>query len=281
MTALHKNFLGPNNLYRKHEYGNAEEGKTGFFEEHGRVKAMKFRGHKSEGFWIPLNSIDGVKGGDGFCKFPSLELKVGDEFDTIDGLEICKKYVPKSLGRAKSERGPRGKTPKVEDQLIEGQFRFHYDTEQLRRNSFKIKPNNIVSISDKWHGTSVIVANLLSKVNHSWLQRLIARLFKIKLRETEYAPTAASRRVIKSVGGEAKSGAQHYYSSDIWSQVAEEVQEKIPKGYTVYGEIVGWTKDGAPIQKGYHYGCPPGEHRLMGSQASSATRPSSLVTVTR
>ena len=60
-----------------------------------------------------------------------------------------------------------------------------------------------------------------------------------------------------------------YYASeenpsyDIWSQVQDEVKDRIPKGYTVYGEIVGWTAGGKMIQKGYHYGCSQGEHRLL------------------
>lgn len=257
-TSISKAFLGPNNLYRKAEYGNLQPDKTGFFEEHGRVKAVKFRGHKSAGFWIPLDSIGVVA-----IDYDST-LVPGVEFDTINGIEICKKYVPKFKREPGSgNKKHQAKKAKVEDALVDGQFRFHYDTEQLRRNSFKIKPDTIVSISDKWHGTSVIVGNLLAKVEHNRFQKWVAKLFGIQLKEQDYANTAASRRVIKSVEGEAKADAQHYYSSDIWSTVAEEIKDRIPKGYTVYGEIVGWTKDGGAIQKGYHYGCPEGTHKLL------------------
>ena len=56
-SQIDEEFLGANNLFRKAEYGNVEPEKKGFFEQHGRVKAAKFRGHKSEGFWIPLASL--------------------------------------------------------------------------------------------------------------------------------------------------------------------------------------------------------------------------------
>lgn len=259
-TSLSPAFLGTNNLFRKPEWGNADPEQKGFFEEHGRVKAVKFRGHASAGFWIPLHSINGLQP---ITRVIDTDFEVGMEFNSINGVEVCKKYVPKY----KKEPGVPGakhqaRNAKVEDALVDGQFRFHFDTAQLRRNSFKIQPDTIISVSDKWHGTSVICGNLLAKVEHSWFERLVAR-FGVRLQEFAYAGTAASRRVIKSVDQEAKPGSVHFYKSDIWSTVQEEIKDRIPKGYTVYGEIVGWTKEGGAIQKGYHYGCPQGEHRLL------------------
>ena len=52
-------------------------------------------------------------------------------------------------------------------------------------------------------------------------------------------------------------------NGDVWGEVAAEVQDRIPKGFTIYGEIVGYTKDGSAIQKGYHYGCRPSTHRFL------------------
>lgn len=42
----------------------------------------------------------------------------------------------------------------------------------------------------------------------------------------------------------------------------DELKDFIPKGYTLYGEIVGYTETGTSIQKGYDYGCSHGEHKL-------------------
>jgi hypothetical protein len=198
-TALSKEFLGGNNLYRKAEYGNRNGAPGGFFEEHGRVKCMKFRGHKSEGFWIPLDAI-GVIAVD-YDK----DLQVGAEFNSVNGIEICRKYVPKNTkvpGAPGSKN--QAKQAKVEDALVDGQFRFHYDTAQLRRNAHAIEPDTILSISDKWHGTSVICANVLAKVQHTFFEKACG-WFGVRLQEHTYAGTAASRRVIKAVGDKAKS----------------------------------------------------------------------------
>jgi len=252
-TSLSKEFLGANNLFRKTEFGNVDASKKGFFEEHGRVKAVAFRGHRSEGFFIPLDSLSPLG-------FKPEDFNLGDEFNSIDGKEICKKYIPR--GYRSHVKGPRvkGKEPKLEDQIVPGTFLFHYDTEQLRRHLDEIKPETLLSISLKFHGTSLVVGNLPTLRNLKWYERLAQRL-GIKIQKTEYGLVVSSRRVIKSVGGESKTTAG-FYSEDIWSIVGEEIKDRIPKGYTIYGEIVGYTPAGSPIQKGYAYGCPQGEHKL-------------------
>jgi hypothetical protein len=253
-TQLTRDFLANNNLFRKPEWGNIDPEKKGFFEEHGRVKAVKFRGHKSEGFWIPLESL-------AYLDVPLSEFKTGAEFDVIGDRVICRKYVPHPRSRVGS--GPKAaRMPKMEDRIVEGQFRFHPDTENLRRNIHKITPDMWISISDKWHGTSAVFANVLVKRELNWLERL-AKRFGIRVQEQEYGFTWSSRRVLKGVNGESKPTAVHFYGEDIWGVVAKEIQDRVPKGYTVYGEIVGYTSDGAAIQKGYHYGCQPGTHRLL------------------
>src|SRR5690242_12964449 len=81
-TRLSPGFLGYNNLYRKPEFGNVDPEKKGFFEQHGRVRTVKFRGHKSEGFFIPLASL-------GYVETSYMDLHpdfggvLGTEFDTI------------------------------------------------------------------------------------------------------------------------------------------------------------------------------------------------------
>jgi hypothetical protein len=85
----------------------------------------------------------------------------------------------------------------------------------------------------------------------------------IQVSDVDYGYVWSSRRVVKGVNGEAKDNAVHYYSSDIWGTVAKEVEFAVPKGFTLYGEIVGYTEDGSAIQKGYHYGCQPKTHRFL------------------
>ena len=37
--------------------------------------------------------------------------------------------------------------------------------------------------------------------------------------------------------------------------MADKIGPKLKNGYTVYGEVVGFTPTGSPIQRGYDYGC--------------------------
>lgn len=87
---------------------------------------------------------------------------------------------------------------------------------------------------------------------------------KIKISLTEYDTVAGSRRSIKDPHNPAQ---KHYYGEsgggDIWTDYLEAIAQAIPKGYIVYGEIIGWTKDGAPIQKGHTYDMEQGEHALF------------------
>lgn len=249
---ISKEFLSVNSLYRKPEWGSVDPTKTGFFEEKGRVKAVKFRGHKSEGFWVPINYLDYLN---------SETFSEGDIFEQVDGHEICKKYIPTAQYAKADSSQTKGKQPKLEDSIVDGQFRFHFDTENFRRNSWKVKPQDWISITDKWHGTSVVIAKLLVKKELNWIERLLRKV-KVDIVETTYGMAYSSRRVIKEVNGQSKFN-QHFYKTDIWGCVAYEVADLIPAGFTLYGEIVGYTVDGAPIQKGYTYGCSPGGHKLV------------------
>lgn len=256
-TKLSDEFLGANNLFRKPEWGNLDQEAKGFFEQHGRVKTVKFRGNKSEGFWIPAASLSYTG------KNTLTSLRVGDTFDHIGEHEICRKYVPKFNPAKTSSTQIKGRQPKLEDGIVDGQFRFHFDTENLRRNAHKILPTDFISISDKWHGTSVVVGKLLVKRNLRWYERIL-RKAGVAIQESTYGLTYSSRRVIKAVNGIEKNGeVNHFYSEDIWGVVAKEVEDKIPNGFTLYGEIVGYATDGSAIQKGYSYGCVVGQHKLV------------------
>lgn len=272
-TALSAEFLAANSLFNakastviKAGLLNADPAKSGFFEPHGRVKCVKFRGHRSEGFFISLASLD-------FIGDFSDALSDGDTFDKLGSFEICRKHVTKRrqglgfVGQAK--------TPKAQDRIVEGQFRFHYDTEKLAKNLHWLSPDSIISVSDKFHGTSVVIANLLATRRLSWLERLAGWL-GAKIQATEYQIVVSSRKVVKSVGGEVKAGLS-YYDSDVWSHWAKQIQDKISQGYTVYGEIVGYTPTGSPIQQGYSYGCVP----LEKIDVTNLHKPSSRLLVYR
>jgi hypothetical protein len=300
-SALSKAFLGGNNLFRKPEWGNVDPEAKGFFEEHGRVKALRFRGHACEGFFIPVDSLTALG-------FKAEDFKVGDEFQIIDGVEVCRKYAKptkEAQGPTTGKKARRAAKKALKTDVLEGQLAFHYDTAQLRRNVHKITPDMILSISHKFHGTSAIYGNLLLDVpmptlaqaavmdrmntkvtklteyhaqnkKGSWLKKQLAKLadrradraqarleqvMTMVRKEIQYGHVITSRTVVKQAG-EKVSQEGGFYSENIWTIVGEEIKALIPKGFTIYGEIVGFLPGGAHIQKGYDYGCLPGHHKF-------------------
>jgi len=248
---LSPEFMGANNLFRHAEWGNVDPLKSGFFEQHGRVKAVKFRGNKSEGFFINLSCLDYIS------KSAYTYVEVGDTVDKFGTHEICSKYI---VGKSGNGTGlPNTKAAELKDSFVDGQFKFHFDTDNLRKNIHKIQPIDVISISDKWHGTSAIYGKLL--VNHQF--GFFSKLLKkagIRLEESTYKFAYSSRKVVKCVGEK--------FGDDVWGVVAKEIEDKIPASYTVYGEIVGYKPDGSAIQaasggRAYHYGCAEREHKFV------------------
>jgi hypothetical protein len=82
--------------------------------------------------------------------------------------------------------------------------------------------------------------------------------FGFKVQDTEYDYFACSRRVIKDT---QRDGLNHFYNKDVWNQQLEKLVGIIPKGWVIYGEIVGWVGE-SPIQKGYTYGIDNGAFEL-------------------
>ena len=54
---LSHEFCHANNLYRKPELNKSPEDKPGMFDENRRVRAQKFRGEISDGFWVPISNF--------------------------------------------------------------------------------------------------------------------------------------------------------------------------------------------------------------------------------
>jgi RNA ligase len=258
-TALSAEFLAANNLYREATL-NADPTKRGFFEENGRVKAVRFRGHKSEGFWIPLEALSYItSGGDE----QGVDLALMTSFDRIGKHEICRKYFSRrNPGKLSSNQTAK---EKLVDTIVRGQFAFHPDTPKLARHIEEIRPSDYIVITDKWHGTSAVFGRLLVKKKLNIFLRALAAV-GVPVQTTQYEDVWSSRKVVKGVGA-PKDNVNHYYASDVWGDVFERVRPAIPDGYTLYGEIVGYTKDGKPIQawgdKVWAYGCAPGVNQFF------------------
>lgn len=249
--VLSEKFLSWNNLYRKSEM-NVEKFKSGFFDESGRVKAVKFKGIVSSGFLIPVKSLLII------CSYT--DLKVWDVFHNINWEKVCKKYrSPQSIAKDKQLARQGIKQPKY-DRVIPTQFRLHVSTPQFLRFIDDFREGDRVVITEKLHWTSAVFSNILTKRPITKMERL-AKFFWITINETEYFPLYSSRTVIKNKDVNPNQDWGFYWE-DLWGTYAKLLEGKIEKGITLYGEIVGYTSSGKYIQSGYHYGCKEGESKF-------------------
>lgn len=253
-TKLSADYCYKNNLYDKAEE-NYDKEKRGFISsKQKRVKAIKLRGVISDGMLMPLSSL-----------LPFLEqgsinsLKVGDEFTDINGNSLCEKYIV-PVKNSGGENNKKGKQSVKISRLVDNQFYLHNDTDNLRKNIHKINPNDIIGIHYKKHGTSIVIGNVQVKRELSWLEKL-AKKFNVKVDEVKYDIVYSSRKVIKNGYLNPTSG-EGFYGEDIWGVVAKEVGHLIPKNWTLYGEVLGYTESGSAIQGKYDYGCKVGEHKF-------------------
>lgn len=245
-SQLGEEFCLANDLIRRKDENGKAAG--GMFDQNRRVRCQKFKGHQSVGFWIPVESLHYLTTDHG--KYPN----VGHEFDEFYGQMICQKYIPKYNKNNHTGLGVnKGRKPR-ESKIVDGQFHFHFDTSQLARNIHKVHPNDLISLTWKFHGTSAIASYVLCKPKLSWLRKLLIKWWISDERPNVYDYLYASRRVIKNGFQEAKN--EHYYDHNLWSELGKKHFEgKLHKGESVYYEIVGYTKTGSFIQGPFDYGC--------------------------
>lgn len=250
-TKLSADFLKYNNLYRKPEL-NTDNTKKGYFEENGRIRAVKLRGNTSMGLFMPISCVEYVADVN--------ELNIGDTFDEINDVSICEKYIPKNQ-YSKGERNKNmGKVKRVSI-LVDKQFRLHYDTSHFGKNIHLFNLETLVSITRKLHGTSVVISKVLINKNISVWQKFL-KLLGADINTTEYGNVYASRKVVKNEFAMKDKTNAHFYKEDIWKLANDEIKDFLSDGMTVYGEIVGYLPSGGGIQGKYDYDCNPGEHKL-------------------
>lgn len=241
-SQLSEEYASKNNLYR-HAAKNDDAGKQGYLEDNSRVKAMKFRNHRSDCLFMPLESLQytGIFWGD---------LQEGDTFDTLNGHEICRKYeVKKTNSEARIQKN------KIKFQRVDQKhFPLHYDSDNYFRNENVIPDERTVVITQKLHGTSIRVANTIVARRFNWLDKLAQRV-GVQVAATEFDYIFGSRRVTKDANNQEQA---HYYSEDIWTIEGKKLEGSIPENFVVYGELIGWTSNNAPIQKNYTYKIPKG-----------------------
>lgn len=251
-SKLSSKFLSKNSLYRDPTL-NEDKTKKGFFENNGRIKAIKFRGIISTGYIISVKSLESI--------VDYSKLSKGDEFNSIDNIEICRKYKRIYQNNNTEKKSKAEKKLENFDKLIPNQFRFHVDTYHLGKFIHLFDNDNmIISITDKWHGTSAVFSNVLVNKTLKWYEKILIKL-GINIIKTQYDNLYSSRKVLKNRYINPKQSS--YYDIDIWSIVNEEIKNSIEEGITLYGEIVGYLPDGGYIQKPFDYKCEESKHKFL------------------
>lgn len=246
---------------------NFDQGQKGYLGKNRRVKALKLRGNISSGLALPAEVVTAYTGGTG-------GVVPGDLVDTINGLEISRKFVipvkEANLGKTQASLA------KALKRVDEARFPQHIDTSHYLRNEYSIPDEAQVIVTQKLHGTSVRLGHVPVRRTLSWLERLAKRL-GVNVTETEYAHIAGSRKVVKDPDNPNQN---HFYSKDVWTEALDAWGRDIPKGFIVYGELVGYTSSGELIQRGYTYEAAPNEMHLYIYRVAITTDDNRLVDLT-
>lgn len=234
------------NLHRHAEL-NKDQNDTGYLEDNLRVRAIRLRGNASNALALPLEKVASIYG--------AFDVNVGDVFDHIGDEEVVKKYelpVKKPLTNREEQR-----RKKVFKRVIGSMLPEHYDTANIRFAPTTTEEDAVVYVTQKLHGSSARIANVPTLVKPT-LRSRVAKFFGVPVKDTVYDVIGGSRRVIKDAHDPYKGPGFYGAENDIWDQAVDRWGHLIPKGFAVYGELIGWAGD-RPIQRGYTYNLPPGE----------------------
>lgn len=246
---LSEEYCKENDLVRrKDENGNPVGGYLD--PEKRNIRAMKLRGEKSEGLFMPLTSL---------AYTGEIKFEVGNKIDIVNGHEICRKYIPRGNQRSSGHTRQGNKTRK-HSVPVAPLFAEHADTEQLVYNMNAFKLGDQIEITLKMHGTSGRTGYLpkLQGYNDTFgckasnaFRRLFAKMLHFPEPEPhhngepvyDWGYVTGTRRVVLD---DFEDGG--FYGSNAFREPhAKFFEGKLWKGETVYYEIVGFTNTGIPI----------------------------------
>ena len=219
----------------------------GYIEDNRRVRAIRLRGIPSNILTVP--APEGVA--------------PGTLLDTLDGETICWKYEPPVKANTSQKSPQEGVWKRVDTKFLPE----HIDTSNWYRNEGIVPADSIFTITQKLHGTSVRLANTIVKRKLSWFERFAQR-FGVTVAETEYDFVCGSRRVIKDPNNPNQN---HFYAEDIYTREGMKFKDAVPRGFVVYGELIGWVGQGSPIQANFTYALPDGQCELFVYRVATVT----------
>lgn len=200
-----------------------------------KVRALKLRGEISDGMILPIETLS---------PFTDIsKLHDGDEITVLNGHEICRKYIPKT-SKVKHHYGNNHVSNKKEEkfQVSYPYFMQHSDTKQLVYYENAFRPGDTCYITLKMHGTSGRTANALEVTKEK--RNLFLRKV-LKLGDKEH-------KEFKCVSGTRRTTLRNYdggfYGSNNFRKKYHDLfKDKLPKGFEVFYEIVGFTEGDTPI----------------------------------
>lgn len=230
---LSMEFCQKNGLLAVYENGKNVSG--GYMDPAKRnVKAIKLRGEQSDGLFLPLSCL-------AYTGVDMDSLNIGDTITTVNGHEICRKYIPRGKRQATAAGGAGKRAKRKAKRSIAPVFYEHIDTEQLAYNLHMFKSGDLIEITRKLHGTS-------ARTSHTKVLKGFKRtLLDIILRREgtpiyDWGYVSGTRRTVLDTfdGG-------FYGSNEFRKPYHDFFEGKLLKGETVYYEIVGFTHEGQPI----------------------------------
>ena len=256
---LSEEFCNVNDLVRRKDENGNDVG--GYLDPIKRnIKAISLRGEKSDGLFLPIEALD-------YCFEDDKAINhfsKGDTIDTVNGKEICCKYIPKnssSSGKYKNKNKNNSKSKRKIN--IAPTFFEHVDTDQLAYNLNAFKPGDLVEITLKMHGTSQrtgylkvfkgykcknkleqFCLNLLDKEDHltKFKQKIYDNIIKQATPIYDWDYISGTRRTIMS------KDKPEFYGTDEFRRIHERALiGKLHKGETIYYEVVGYTDNKTPI----------------------------------
>ena len=230
---LSMEFCEKNGLLAVYENGVNVSG--GYMDPAKRnVRAIKLRGEQSDGLFLPLDCL-------AYTGAKLEEFKLGEQITTVNGHEICRKFVPRSNAPKTAAGGAGKRVKRRAKRSIAPQFFEHKDTEQLQYYLDQFKPGDQIEITRKLHGTSGRTAYVktfrgMKRTFWDWLLRREGTPIY------DWGTVSGTRRTVMDTfdGG-------FYGSNEFRKQYHDFFEGKLWKGETVYYEIVGFTHDGSPI----------------------------------
>jgi hypothetical protein len=190
----------------------------GYLDSKRRVKALRLRGEKSEGLFMPLSSLYYISGAGGFT------TEIGTMFTEFMGKPICNKYeTPKTKQQAQGK----GRTHQKQNMY----FKKHYDTPQWRFFKDQIPDNAFISITEKVHGTSGRYGLVLCDSPRRWWHRLLGSSPK-----PHYQYLLGTRNVILD-SAKLADGTSYYGNESFRFDAVRGLQ--LYQGEILYFELVG------------------------------------------